>query len=312
MKKVLISLLMICSTALLNANWFGQCNSIFSSDGTITVNGATYHCNGSSTVINGTVWCNGVQISPNQGGKELIQDSGTLETKHFPISGIRNISATTMGNLLIEQCKNPENCIENLSITADKNILSLLQHEVSGDTLTLKTKNNASFSTKTPINYHVIVKSLNNLSKSGSVNITASPIVTDVLNVETSGSGNITMEKVTAKKLRIDGSGNSNINAHIETNELHLNISGSNNITLQGKTKQQNISLSGAQEYNAKNLESDYVSLNVSGCVNVHVNAKEKIQGHLSGASSGTYNKKHNPTVDVKTYGASRFKNSSW
>src|SRR5438477_11139399 len=100
-------------------------------------------------------------------GTSSIQGSGIPKTQHLPIEGIRHISASGMAHLFIKQCENPQDCIEKLTITADDNILGLLQQKKWFDKLELSAKDNVSLSIKTPIQYHATVKSIHSISASG-------------------------------------------------------------------------------------------------------------------------------------------------
>lgn len=282
---------------------------------TSTVNGIRYECNGSMMVINGEFWCNGVKMSPGNGSNSsFVQGSGVAKTKYIPTKGVRHASLSTSGDLYIEQCKNPLNCEEGLTMTADDNILDLLEAARYRDELDLTTKQNASFSTNTPIKYHLTVKDLNSVSTSGSGNITTSPITTaGTFTIKASGSGNITLKDIVAKKLNIKKSGGSNVKATIHTDKLDVVNSGSGNTTLDGTTKDQTISLSGSGTCDASNLESNRVDLSVLGSGSVHVDAKESIQGKISGSGSGTYSRAHSPTkVDVRTSGSGTFRKAYW
>jgi hypothetical protein len=245
-------------------------------------------------------------------GTSAIQGSGIPKRQHLPIKDITRVSFHVAGDLFIRQCKDPNNCIEQLLITADDNLLDILQASINGNSLDLTQKPNSTISIKTPIKYHLTLKNISNITESGSGNITSSPIITDTLTIQQSGSGNITAQEITTKKLEIQKSGSGNINAHINANIIEIDKVGWGDIILSGTSNQQIIDLSGSGTYNAKKLESDFVQFTKTGSGEIHLNAKEKIEGLLSGSGSGTYNEKHGPEVNVKTYGSARFKKASW
>lgn len=262
-----------------------------------------------------------------------IQDSGKKETKHLPLKDIQKISAAGLGHLCIKQCKDPQNCLESLTISADANILPLLEHNIYGNTLELKNKTNTSFSTKTLILYELLVKDIRNITSTGLINITCAPIVTEQLTINSSGTGNIALQNVSAQEVKISASGENSITAHnvsaqevkisvsnensitahIEADKLHVDAEGTGNIILSGNVTEQILDIRETTTYNGKKLESNYTSFNVSGTGNSYINAKEEIKGKISGVRSVQYNGKHNPKINVKKSGiTTTFKKSSW
>lgn len=242
-----------------------------------------------------------------------IQDSGKKETKHLPLKDIRKISAAGLGHLFIKQCKDPQNCLESLTISADANILPLLEHNIYDNTLELKNKNNSSFSTKTPILYELLVKDIRNITSIESINITCAPIVTEQLTINSSGTGNIALQDVSAQEVKISASGGNSITAHIEADKLHVDAGGVGNIILSGNVTEQILDIRDTTTYNGKKLESNCTSFHVSGVGHSYINAKEEIKGRISGVRSVQYNGKHNPKINVKKSGiTTTFKKSSW
>jgi len=246
-------------------------------------------------------------------GKGTIQDSGTLKTKELPIKGIKKINASGVGNLIIQQCEDPQNCIEMLKISADDNILPLLKQVISGDQLTLEIEDNVSFSTKTPINYYVTVKDINSISTSGSMYIQSPSISTaNNLTIKSHGSGDIKIKNIIARQLEINQSGSATMKAHIHTDKLHIDTHGSGEITLSGNTNDQTIRQSGSGTYNAKELNSKTASFKQSGSGSILLTVIEKITGTRSGAGSVTCNSQYNPETDIKNSGSGSVKKANW
>jgi hypothetical protein len=239
------------------------------------------------------------------------QGSGKAATQQLSIENIKNISASGIGNLFIQQCDNSQNCSEVLTVTADDNILPYLKQDISGDKLTIRIENNVSFYLKTPIRYHAIIKKIHQISNSGSIDIESPSISTDDLTITTSGSGDITIKDIIAKQLSINISGSGDVEAHINTNNIAVHQTGSGDTTLSGITNTQTIKSSGSGDYNARRLKSKVCSIKNSGSGDNSLTVEEKITGSNTGSGDIFYNSKYIPHIDVKKTGSGKVKKAS-
>lgn len=281
---------------------------------TVWVNGRSIECDGAISVINGVVTCHGQEMTRSNSSSSFssIKGSGKKEIKHLPLKDVQKIAAYTSGNLTIKQCEDPLNCIEQLIISADDNILPLLEQYIKNNTVELRAQGNTGFFTQTPITYEATLKDINSISTSGSMTVITSLITSDNLDLDVSGHGDITMDKIIAKQLNISTSGSSSITAGLQTDTLQVDLSGSADIKLNGKTKKQKVDLSGSGKYDGKNLESESTYCNISGSGSLDISATKEIKGSISGAGLIRYNGKHDPKVDVRKVGSGSVKKSSW
>lgn len=224
-------------------------------------------------------------------GSVHVKDSGTRVTKKVSLTGVRKISASAIGKLFVRQCEDP-NCIEELFIGVDKNILPHIMHNINGDVLELGIKDNVSISID-ELEYTVTVKDIRGISNKDEVS-------TEVF-VSNAGY------------LSVKSSGNSTITATINHAALlKIVINGHGNITVKGQSDKQEIRMSGTGSYDAKKLESSVAHISLSGVAKMYLNIIQKIKGKISGASSVIYNKKHAPEVNIKNTGAATIKQESW
>ena len=132
--------------------------------------------------------------------------SGTAKTESREFGGFTAIHFSGVGKLVVEQTGK-----ESLSVTADDNIVPLLDSSVSDGTLHLGVKSGDTISPKTPIEFKVGVKDLSKVIVSGAGNTDIKQLKTDKLDVSISGVGNVTAAgSADNLKLVISGTGNFN------------------------------------------------------------------------------------------------------
>src|SRR5262245_49332218 len=86
---------------------------------------------------------------------ETVQGSGKAANEDRQVGPVTEVSLAGVGNLILVQGDTPA-----LSVTADDNILPLLETETAGNTLNIRTKSGFSVRPKTPINYTLTVPKL--------------------------------------------------------------------------------------------------------------------------------------------------------
>ena len=152
---------------------------------------------------------------------DQIVGSGNPATESRDVSGVDAVSASGPGEVLIDRTGT-----ESLSITADDNILPLLESTVVDRTLVVGPRQGTRFTTRSPIRHDITAAELRALTAAGSLSVSVSSIDTDALTVD---------------------------------------ISGSTTVTLEGRTDRQTLNITGSGQYRAENLVSSVVALNVTG-----------------------------------------------
>lgn len=174
-----------------------------------------------------------------------VVGSGRSTSESRAVSGFDEVALAGSGSLTITQTGT-----ESLTIQADDNILPLLTSDVVGHRLTLGTKPNTSFETRTPITYRLTVKDLRGLSISGSGDATATGITTPSLTVSISGSGTV---------------------------------------MLSGRAESQHVTISGSGEYRARDFATRTASVTVTGSGDAAVNCSETLDARVSGSGAIIY-----------------------
>jgi hypothetical protein len=174
-----------------------------------------------------------------------VVGSGRVASETRQVRDFDEVVLTGSGTLTITQTGE-----ESLTIQADDNILPLLTSDVSGRRLTLGTKPNTSFSTRSPIIYRLTVQQLSGLIVSGSGDATATGITSSSMSVRISGSGSV---------------------------------------TLAGTAERQEVTISGSGSYRADDFATKTAAVSVSGSGGVRVHASEQLDVHVSGSGSVEY-----------------------
>lgn len=212
--------------------------------------------------------------------RESVSGSGVRATEDRDVGAITAVSLSGVGDLTILSGATPA-----LSVTADDNVLPLVETETDGATLTLRTKSRTDIKPKTKIAYTLTVPRLSAVTASGAGNVTAHQLTTGALTVKLSGAGAANLENVACKSLT-------------------LQLSGAGVARASGVTERLTVKLSGAGEIDASGLKTSLADVQVSGAGTASVFATLELKARVSGA--GNVNYKGRPHVEQKVSGAGR------
>jgi len=213
---------------------------------------------------------------------ETVEGSGNPATEDRSVGAVNEVVLSGVGNLTVIPGDVP-----SLSVTADDNILPLIETETSGRKLTISTKSWYSLRPKSPINYTLTVPRLEKLSVSGSGNVKAERLTGDNIAIKLSGAGNAVLREVTCKTLA-------------------LTLSGAGNATMSGTADRVTARISGAGDIDAAGLKVGTADVQVSGAGNASVWATDELKVRVSGAGGVKY--KGTPRIDQKVSGAGSIK----
>ena len=214
---------------------------------------------------------------------ERVIGEGPVVTETRPIGNFNGLSMEMAGkvNLTIGS----EFKVE---LTAQRNILDVLQTNVVSGVLHIDFKDNVRAAHYEDIVATITAPSVNylRLSGAGDINVQGSDSASS-LKLVVSGSGNIFMQRVVvADKINVDVSGSGNI-AVLNGSAVNedLKISGSGNVDLVGVTAQN-------------------ATTRTSGSGDIKVQVTKKLDAHISGSGSVYY--RGNPTISTKISGSGR------
>jgi hypothetical protein len=133
--------------------------------------------------------CIGVLSVALATGCSTATGSGNIKTETRTINGVSSVSLLGDGMLDIEQTGT-----DSLTITADDNLLPLLNSEVRDGELRLGVKNLANIRSTKQIQYKLTVKGLTALSLTGDAEADVKKLATDRFKVNITGDGNIRVD----------------------------------------------------------------------------------------------------------------------
>jgi hypothetical protein len=171
-----------------------------------------------------------------------------------------------------------------VEITAQKNILSVLDIKVENGDLHIGTRRELWKHNKVIITVHAPVIRRMNISGSGDIN-SLSTLDSDDLRFTISGSGDINVPTIVTKTAvaKISGSGRININ--------------------NGTADTENYSMSGSGNINTEYVNAKTCSISMSGSGNVRLTATDRLSISLSGSGDINYHGKPVVTVDMSGSG---------
>lgn len=167
-----------------------------------------------------------------------------------------------------------------VSITADDNLISLIETRVEGDVLIISTKNGTSISTSKGLR---------------------AAITNDVLEGVTASGGSIVSGPATAASTwKADASGGSRITlTGLSTTTATLVATGGSTLTIAGSVTDLLVNATGGATGNLIELSATRVTLDVGGGSTVKLGSAESVTGSASGGSTVTIKSARSVTVDA-------------
>jgi hypothetical protein len=157
-----------------------------------------------------------------------------------------------------------------VSVRADDNIEPLIDTVLEGDTLVVRMKKGASYST-----HHAVVVDV---------------VFTSLTAAQQRGSGDLHIDTVSGPKFEssISGSGDLQID-HAQVGSFALSIAGSGDVVLSGSADEARIAIAGSGDVDARRFVARKVGVSISGSGDAHVNATEAIDARVAGSGDVTY-----------------------
>ena len=178
-------------------------------------------------------------------GNNGVRGSGIVKTDSRKVAGFSSISFKSVGMVKVQQTGK-----ESLTISAEDNLLPLLEGRVVDRTLYLGTVNDAAINPTKPIEFVVQVKSLEGLHLNGFGSIEARGIQSKQLSVSQDGVGSMT-------------------------------IAGSADVL--------DLALSGVGGFQGEEFKTKQATVKSSGVGSAVVNVSEQLDADVSGAGSVEY-----------------------
>ena len=177
---------------------------------------------------------------------------------------------------------------QKVEIEADKSSMEIIETEVEGNTLVLKTKN-GHWRDLGKIKAYITMPEVSSLSISGSGDmICETSISTHEIKLEVSGSGSLAVRK-------------------LEAPDISAVITGSGDVTLAGTSNGQgllNAIITGSGSFNAEELQVGNADVNITGSGSARVNVLKELETNITGSGSVLY--KGNPIINANATGSGK------
>jgi Putative auto-transporter adhesin, head GIN domain len=174
-----------------------------------------------------------------------VRGSGIVKTESRKVSGFSSISSKSVGKVTVQQTGK-----ESLTITADDNILPLLESRVADNVLYLSIAKDTHMNPTKPIKFVVEVKRL------------------ESLNID--GVGSIEVKDIQGKRLSVS-------------------LDGVGSTTIAGSSDVLDLSLSGVGSFHGEEFKTKQAKVRHSGVGSAVVNVSDQLEATVSGVGSVEY-----------------------
>lgn len=197
--------------------------------------------------------------------QKQVKGSGNVATETRELSSFNELRVGGAFEVLLKKGSSNSALLE-----MDDNLLELVETNVSGSMLRVRTKNGYNLNNTTKLKITITYTNINHIEVSGACNLSSEgTIESDEMICELSGAGSMELD-VRSKRFSAD-------------------ISGAGNMEIQGETSFQKLDLSGASSYKAYNFRSSESVVHASGASSARINVSGQLDAHASGASSIRY-----------------------
>lgn len=191
--------------------------------------------------------------------------SGTAATENRAAADFDGIAISGAMKLEVRQAAK-----EAVAVTADDNVLPLIETVVEGRTLKVRIKRGESVQTRTPIKVAVDVVKLGSVASSGASDVQIEGLKTPLLKLSVAGSGDAAL-----KSLQADA--------------LEVSIAGSGDLRGDGSARQVKLSIAGSGDATLTDLVADDVSVSIAGSGDAKVTANKSLSATVAGSGDVQY-----------------------
>lgn len=213
----------------------------------------------------------------NHGWMNATKGEGPIVEKTLQLDDFQGVVLTISGNVILTQ-----GAQQSVRISAQQNIIDLMETEVNGGVWKIKTRENIN--RHEPIKIYITIPHLNYAQVSGSGKI-------------------ITQNTFTGcEQLKIGISGSGDLQISADARAVDAQISGSGDIELSGNTTDISMHISGSGDIEADDMTSQNANVHISGSGNCKLHATKALEVHVSGSGDVYY--KGSPSIDSRISGS--------
>ena len=159
---------------------------------------------------------------------------------------------------------------DQATVVADDNIEPMIETVVEGDTLVVRVKRDAGFTTRHAPAVRVDARAVQAVAINGSGDLSVERFKADSLNLNVIGSGDVELGLV-------------------ELKDLSVSISGSGDVRVSGRADQQSWKISGSGDVDARSLNGRTARVELNGSGDVSLGVTEQLDAQLSGSGDLAY-----------------------
>ncbi len=196
---------------------------------------------------------------------ETITGSGQLRSETRQLNGVSRVELSIDANLEIKQ-----GTAESIQLTAEDNILPVLQTNVVGGTLNIRYQSQVNIRTFHLPKLVLTVKNLSGLRLSSSGTVTVDPLTTGDFALDLTSSCNVSFQGIQADKIT-------------------TNISSSGDVDIQGVANSLDLHVSSSGNFNAGNLEVQTASVTLSSSGDVTLWVVKNLDVNISSSGDVAY-----------------------
>ena len=179
-----------------------------------------------------------------------VQGSGVAKTEPRGVGAFKNIRLDGAAKINVQIGND-----RSVTVTADDNVLPLIETDVHGDTLVISSKEN--YSTRIGVTVTITTPDLAGIELNGSGDVNVKDLkggrfstiirgsgnvsadgTVDEVNAEIKGSGDVKLADLQAKRGEVSVAGSGNVTVNV-TDELQASIAGSGDVRYKGSPKVQ-------------------------------------------------------------------------
>jgi hypothetical protein len=208
--------------------------------------------------------------------------SGQAVKESRQVAAFNGVDLAFSADVMISQGSQQEVIVE-----ADKDVQDIIETEVSGNVLKLKTQR-GNWRNLGSVKVYITVPEIKQLSVSGSGDILSQTAIrTDELDLNVSGSGSIKIQE-------------------LKSADISAVITGSGNIYLTGANAggTMNAVITGSGSIKADDFSVDKAKVTITGSGSAKVNVAKELDTQITGSGSVSY--KGNPIINANSTGSGR------
>ena len=198
-------------------------------------------------------------------GFNSVKGSGKLQSEVREVAGFQGVAVKGPMKVVLRQGTR-----EGVEVSADDNLLPLIETTVDRGVLKIGAKRGTSYSTRNAVTVTVDFVTLKELAVGGSGDVLAQGIKAAALEVAIGGSGSVRFPDLQART-------------------LSLSIGGSGDFETSGRAQKFSIGVGGSGSVRADRLDADDVSVSIGGSGDASVRANRTLDVSVGGSGDVVY-----------------------